>query len=887
MKGVDAGLAPAFMASTGPMPRTRLIDSLMEARHRRCLWIHGPAGSGKSTLAWQWRARLLEFGFECAWVKTVPGMDAKGLQRAILGALAPLAPAVAQATRAAAEGCTQAWELSAPLLRTLQQQGGQLVLLFEDQHHLVEPVALALQQLLLELAPARLHVAFLSRQPPGTALDRWRDRADLLTLGFPDLAFTASETAACLRPLRPDLDSRRLQQLHDDSGGWPLAVHIACLALDTDGSPTRDPARLAHADKLSAGLRDAVLAGLCDEELAALAALATAGRFDDALARRIFGRADTPAPLTGLRALALVHEDRRAGSHQGTWQFHPVLQSMLVTQFAAQTPARWHAVHAVLATWFGGAGQLKEAVQHAVACGAPDQALRWIEQWGPDLLSRGELRPLAAAVAELEPCQAEWTPRLGLWSAWSQLCYRQLDDCAASIRLLRASPAAAVDAQELLLLEGSLALQRDDSEHLNALAAGFEAATASTARFAGGRRNLLGWMAIRGGRFDEAIGRLADPTLTGADGTVLHGSAFGMAMATALRGYAWLQQGDVRQAEQVLRLGLAQAAVSIGSDSEPACNMAAFLAAVLYDIDAVDAALSLLDGRTEAIERACLPDAWLCATRVRVRALHLRGATDEALRELDRFEAIAGERELGRLSAHAASLRLALRQHDTTAAALRHDLAGLEALAHSASGIDTQREIAALHTLAAVRRAVQDGDLPGAAHRLATWQNDPAAHVDAALRLAGLAEWARIDIHLGRTGPGRARLAQVLQLALEQGHVRALLDLGDDWLDLLKTTLCDGALPEPLALYAEHLLARAPRQRLANGTAPGDGLLRARELDVVRALSRAMPNKRIAQAFGLSQETVKWHLKNVYLKLGVHGREAAVARARDLGLVPD
>ena len=43
-----------------------------------------------------------------------------------------------------------------------------------------------------------------------------------------------------------------------------------------------------------------------------------------------------------------------------------------------------------------------------------------------------------------------------------------------------------------------------------------------------------------------------------------------------------------------------------------------------------------------------------------------------------------------------------------------------------------------------------------------------------------------------------------------------------------------------------------------------------------------MPNKKIARAINVSPETVKWHLKNIFGKLGVAGRDEAVGRARDL-----
>ena len=57
--------------------------------------------------------------------------------------------------------------------------------------------------------------------------------------------------------------------------------------------------------------------------------------------------------------------------------------------------------------------------------------------------------------------------------------------------------------------------------------------------------------------------------------------------------------------------------------------------------------------------------------------------------------------------------------------------------------------------------------------------------------------------------------------------------------------------------------------------------LSPREAEIVQMLMQAMPNKRIARALELSLDTVKWHLKNVYGKLGVSGRDEVVQRMRD------
>ena len=62
-------------------------------------------------------------------------------------------------------------------------------------------------------------------------------------------------------------------------------------------------------------------------------------------------------------------------------------------------------------------------------------------------------------------------------------------------------------------------------------------------------------------------------------------------------------------------------------------------------------------------------------------------------------------------------------------------------------------------------------------------------------------------------------------------------------------------------------------------------MLTERELEIVGMLSRVLTNKKIARALGISEGTVKWHMKNIYGKLAVISRDEALARCRDLGLL--
>lgn len=63
-----------------------------------------------------------------------------------------------------------------------------------------------------------------------------------------------------------------------------------------------------------------------------------------------------------------------------------------------------------------------------------------------------------------------------------------------------------------------------------------------------------------------------------------------------------------------------------------------------------------------------------------------------------------------------------------------------------------------------------------------------------------------------------------------------------------------------------------------------EGDLTARELEVLMLLKQGCTNKEIAEALVISENTVKRHMKAVFVKLDVNTRAAAVARAINLGL---
>jgi ATP/maltotriose-dependent transcriptional regulator MalT len=59
-----------------------------------------------------------------------------------------------------------------------------------------------------------------------------------------------------------------------------------------------------------------------------------------------------------------------------------------------------------------------------------------------------------------------------------------------------------------------------------------------------------------------------------------------------------------------------------------------------------------------------------------------------------------------------------------------------------------------------------------------------------------------------------------------------------------------------------------------------------RELEVLALIAQGLSNKQVAETLIVSTGTVKWYTSQIYGKLGVNSRTQAIARARELNLIP-
>jgi LuxR family maltose regulon positive regulatory protein len=129
-----------------------------------------------------------------------------------------------------------------------------------------------------------------------------------------------------------------------------------------------------------------------------------------------------------------------------------------------------------------------------------------------------------------------------------------------------------------------------------------------------------------------------------------------------------------------------------------------------------------------------------------------------------------------------------------------------------------------------------------------------------------------------------ALLSEALGLAAIGGNRRLLADSHPLAVQMATEM---GLLPWANAAQRAESLDQArlfPPQPV-RATPVASGLLTPKEAKILGLLSDGMSNKLIARAMEISDETVKWHLKNLFSKLSAGNRKHAVGRARLLGLI--
>jgi LuxR family maltose regulon positive regulatory protein len=276
--------------------------------------------------------------------------------------------------------------------------------------------------------------------------------------------------------------------------------------------------------------------------------------------------------------------------------------------------------------------------------------------------------------------------------------------------------------------------------------------------------------------------------------------------------------------------------------------------------------------------------------RVLARLAARRGDKEFAFLILQEAEVLAAARDWAAMMAESLVLRTQLLLEDgrTRDAAICAERIGALANDHRRAG-DT---LHASHVLALAQVLVATGSACRAVTVLRELQAAGCGQRNGywALRLS--VQLADALLGCGDRAEGRAMLVQALQVGARAGVYQTFVDAGAHVIELLLSlhhaTPQDARLPPELRPYIASILTDRAQQRAPTLRARVSRVtdsLSPREQSILRSMSFGLSNKRIAQELQIAPETVKSHVKGIFIKLAVQTRAHAVSTANALGLL--
>ena len=893
--------------------RPLLMERLNKGMCHRLTLISAPAGFGKTTLVSEWIASC---GQPFAWLSLDEGdNDPVRFISYLVAALQTIKAGIG-------EGLLPALQSPQPpaidsvltfLLNEITIIPDNFILVLDDYYVIDSKSVDDSLAFLLEHQPPNMHLVIATREDPSLPLARLRVGGQLTELRATDLRFTPAEASEFLnRVMELNLSEEYVAALESRTEGWIAGLQLAAISMQGREDITSFIQAFTGSHRFVLDyLVEEVLQRQPEQIRSFLLQTAILDIFCAPLCNAVTQREDGKEMLDTLERsnLFLIPLDDK----RQWYRYHHLFADVLQTHLVEAQPEQVSNLHQRASAWYEQSGYSTDAIRHALAAQDFERAadlteriwlamdlsyqsatwLGWAKALPDDLIRARPVLSVGYAwallgVGELEASEA----RLRDAERWLEPADKQLENASpkmvvvdeAEFRSLPASIAAARAYRALALGDISstkmyarqaLALdpKGDSIHHTQAIsllgiaeyASGdLQAAEQELLKFqaimwesndianAIGITFILATIKLVQGRLREAVSVYRQSLHLAAS----RGASFFLGASDLHRGLSELlcEQGDLEAAAQ--HLLTAEKLGEQGALTGWPHRLYVAQAHMKESQGDLVGALVLLDEAERQYVRNPLPDRPIAALKARTWARC--GQLTEAF-SWAREQNLSPDDNLSYLREF---------EHLTLSRALiaRYKTDRADGDLHAASGL-----------LARLLQVAEEGGRNGSVIEILIQQS--------------LAYQAQGDLPRAF-----ALLERAMKLAEPEGYVRVFVDEGEA-MRLLIEKLSRNR-DHPLSGYADKLLAAftqpaaapkpaLPHQARAIIHQKSDMIepLSERELEVLKLLRSELSGPEIAQQLIVSLHTLRSHTNNIFKKLGVNNRRAAVRRAEELDLL--
>ncbi len=774
------------------------------------------------------------------------------------------------------------------------------ILVLDDYHHISEPEIHESIDFLLEHLPPKMHLVILTRQDPPLALSRLRGRDLITEIRQDDLRFSGQESAHFLiESMDLEPSSNEIETLTERSEGWPVGLQLAALSMQGMGEAERQQFIAGFSGRhhfildyltdevlkrqslplqdflIRTSILDRMCSSLCDALLV-----------DANGSEELASAASSQAYLEQLEAfnLFIIPLD----NERYWYRYHHLFAELLQARLQEYQPELVPKLHHQAAAWDEENGHVALAVQHELlgqdmelAADMVGRAIKDFATW-----SRVEVKTFLHWLQALPEEVLRNRPWLRLFASRSFYVTGQPDVAAKKLESLEAWLRDHPDFPEAERLLGLV--QADRASY--AVVSGDLQVSLRFAQHAleslpeddiFGRmraRAILGLSSSRRGEVAPA----ADNFTQAIDLAMAADLSFGAVPLLCNLVEVRINQGRLNEALQ-----LCEEALELGTVEGRRTAATGFATLekgkIFYERNELAAAESELRAALELLGEGGIIESFgnVHAVLALVRQAQGEPAEAQALAQEAVDIAIGGRIERIIVLAQAYQVRLWL-----APGALGRAVQWAEQYGRL-EPVQYLREFEDLTLAQVLLSTEQTTEATSLLDRLAA-AAEPAGRMNSLIQIRVLQALAAADS--GDTKKALSDLQQALHMGRSEGYQRVFIDQGRPLAELLQLALQHDIAPE----YASELLAAFEEKPAAEkvGAVRWDQSsllvepLSERELEVLQLLAEGLSNREIAQRLFLSTHTVRSHTYNLYGKLDVHSRTQAVARARELALLP-
>jgi LuxR family maltose regulon positive regulatory protein len=894
--GEAAKMQPPTYPFTPVMTRAIQLFEEPKALPKIC-GIVAPPGYGKTVLLTQLYDLMCQRGYRCIWV-TLDDCDRSlstlfSLLEAALG-LERLDPPVPVDRNNESE----TFERIDCIVAALSATGQSTMLFIDNVDFCDKPAPDRLLNALVFRTPASLSLV-VSSAVPRLPLDVPRALMEmrLRLVGTADLGFDRPAIETLFHQAGIDkLSSDALDLVFEQTEGWPAAVRLMQLIASSDKpiAEWADPLISSHAN-LAELLSKRLMQTFPPDLVTFLYQIAEFRQFSIELVAYATEN-ERVAPWVSFLVERNVLIIPLNGSR--TWfRFHTVFRRFLIDEAARVLPReRQRAILLRGAAWLDAHDNPTAALDLAIRAGDRERCTDFLEKIALRLVrDQGDLPSFLTWVNEARAVGAELGVEAGFWFSWALIFERKFELASAAVHELDGRIEEShmpLDRADNLRAKAGLAqivlsLNTDTIDTLRPCAEAWlarftEAKPFEIAAVAG----ALAWAYLESYDFvaarrallqsQEAIGRSASD----------YGSAWVAVIDAALA----LEQGNPREAEVQLHEAEERVRPGLGANASILAIIALFRARAIFDRGQTREAEQIVaDNLVRASRNGLLQTTWVGIEVVLPSAV--RGDGPFSVEDL-RIIAQGHPRRLS-VRLDLATIPLLLRA-GRTQEALEH-ARDLDLLTPSDSfavcGIPTGEVERELACNAVIYLQIATGHLRKA-EELA---HDQLQRVRTARRRRAEVSLLLVHADISQRSNVRRQALRSFARAIDSAAAHQLIQPFLEQRALVTDILSEAKVKELNITQAAEISLLNELSRLAGQSKPRtlpreeeDGVLTPptpREIELLKLLDDGLDNMQIAEALSLSVRTVKWHLTNLYSKLGVKNRSAALAKSRTLRLL--